>query len=198
MESNDLKNIWSAFNKNIDSAEKTNKQVLRQMISKKSEIKLQIMKFQSILGILVTPLILIFVIIPVIINNEKTFFLLIGSMLIAIVFIYGFIQSLNYYKLLNLIKPAFEPVIKTQERILTLKRFMVQLRKDRNIYFPIEASAVALIAWDHMNYELPVKLALLVGTSLGIYFWGNLKHKLYFQDRMNSIDVEMNELKAYQ
>lgn len=198
MEVNDLKNIWNAFNQNIDRVEKINKQALKQMISRKSEIKLQIMKFQSILGILVIPLILIFVFIPVIINIEKTLFLVIGLVLISLVFIYGFIQALNLYKLLSLIRPAFEPVIKTQERILTLKRFVVQLRKNRNILVPIEMSAIVLIMWDHLNYELPMKLALLVGTSIGIYFWGNLKHKLYLQDRIKSIDIEMNELKEYQ
>lgn len=198
MKNDDLKEIWSTFNKNIDSAEKTNKQILKQMISRKSEMKLRIMKFQSILGILIKPFILIFVVIPMIIDNEKTLYLLIGSGLISLVFIYGFIQSINYYKLLNLVKPAFEPVIKTQERILTLKRFMVQLQKNRNIFFPIVASAFILILWDKINYELPIKIALLIGTSIGIYFWGNLKYKMYFQDRIDSIDLEMNELKEYQ
>ena len=172
MENDDLKNIWSTFNKNIDSAEKTNKQILKQMISRKSEFKLQIMKFQSILGILITPIILLFVVIPMILENEKTLYLLIGSVLISVVFIYGFTQSINYYKLLNLVKPAYEPVIKTQERILTLRKFMVQLHKNRNIIFPILASAFVLISWDNINYELPIKIALLLGIDQLVFISG--------------------------
>lgn len=198
MENDDLKNVWSTFNDNIESAKKTNKQILEQMISRKSEFRLQIMKFQSILSILITPLIFIFVIIPMIINNEKTIYLLIGSALISIVFIYGFVQGLNYYKLLNMVKPAFEPVIKTQERILTLRKFMVQLQKSRNIFFPIVACAFILITWDKINYELPIKIAMLLVITVGVYFWGNLKYKLYFRDRMDSIDLEMSELQEYQ
>jgi uncharacterized membrane protein (Fun14 family) len=198
MENDDLKNIWSTFNKNINSAEKTNRQILKQMISRKSEIKLQIMKFQSILGILIIPFILLFVVVPMILNNERTIYLLIGSVLISVAFIYGFIQSINYYKLLNLVKPAFEPVKKTQERILTLRKFMVQLKKTRNIFFPILASAFVLISWDNINYKLPIKIALLLGTSIGIYFWVNFKYKLYFRDRIDLIDIEMNELNEYQ
>ncbi len=198
MENDDLKNIWSTFNKNIDGAEKTNKQILKQMISRKSGFKLQIMKFQSILGIIITPFILLFVVIPMILENEKTLYLLIGSIMISVVFIYGFIQSIFYYKLLNLVKPAYEPVIKTQERILTLRKFMAKLHKNRNIIFPILVSAFVLISWDNINYELPIKIALLLGPSIGIYFWGNFKYKLYFRDRIDSIDLEMNELNEYQ
>ncbi len=198
MENDDLKNVWRTFNNNIESAKKTNKQILKQMISRKSEFRLQIMKLQSILSILITPLILIFVVIPMIIHNEKTIYLLIGSVLISVVFIYGFIQVINYYKLINLVKPAFEPVIKTQERILTLRKFMVQLQKSRNIFFPIVTSGFILISWDKLNYELPVKIVMLLGISIGIYFWGNLKYKLYFRDRIDSIDFEISELKEYQ
>ncbi len=197
MENDDLKNIWSAFNKNIDSVGKTNKEILKLMISKKSELRLQIMKFQSILSILITPFILIFVIIPKIIHNDKTLYLLTGSVLIFFVFIYGFIQSLKYYKLLNSVKPAFESVVKTQERILTLKKFMVRLQKSRNILFPVIIGSFILILWDNITYILPIKIALLVGISCGIYFWGILKYKIYFRDRINSIDLEMKELEEY-
>lgn len=197
MENDDLKNIWSTFNNNIESAKKVNKQILKQMISRKSEIRLQLMKFQRILGILITPLVFVFVIIPMIINNEKTIYLLIGSILISVVFIYGFVQGLNYYKLLNFVKPAFEPVIITQERILTLRKFMVQLQKSRNLIFPIEAGAFILIFWDKINFEQPIKIVLLFGIFIGVYFWGNLKYKLYFRDRIDSIDLEMSELQEY-
>ncbi len=197
MENDDLKNVWSTFNNNIESAKKVNKQILKQMISRKSEIRLQIMKFQSILGFIITPMVFVFVIIPMIINYEKTIYLLIGSVLISIVFIYGFIQGLNYYKLLNFVKPAFEPVIKTQERILMLRKFMVQLQKSRNLFFPIEAVAFILIFWDKINYEQPIKIVLLVGIFVGVYFWGRLKYKLYFRDRIDSIELEMSELQEY-
>ena len=198
MENDDLKNIWSAFNKNIDSVEKTNKRILSKMISRKSEIRLQIMKFQSLLGFISAPLILYFVIVPMIIRFDKTNSLIIGAFLTILVFIYGFVQAIKNYKLIVAIKPAFEPVIKTQERLITLKKFRIKLQKHRNIIFPILSCGLILIIWDKIDYSLPLKIILLLGMSVGIYFWGNLKHKLYFQDRIKLVELEMEELKEYQ
>lgn len=198
MENGDLKSIWNTFDENLNSIEKTEKHILKQMISRKSELRLQIMKFQGILSVLTAPLLLIFIIIPMIMNSESTPYLIVGVVLITAVFIFGVIQGINYYKLLNLIRPAYEPVIKTQERILALKKFMVRLRKYRNFLFPVLASAFVLVLWDKINYELHIKIALLIVANIAIYFWGNLKYKLYFRDRIDLIELEMNELKDCQ
>ncbi len=197
MENEDFKNIWNAFNKNIDSVEKTKKQVLKQMISGKSEMKLQIMKFQSILGILLPPVVLILLIVPMVKSVAITPYFVTGVVLLIFVLIYSFVQALNYYKLLNLVKPAYEPVIKTQKRILTLKKFMAQLQTRRNISFPVIAAAFILILWDRINFNQPANIAIIAVTIIGVYFWGKLKYRLYFKDRINSIDLELKELEEY-
>ena len=198
MENEDLKKVWDAFNKNIDSVENTQKHILKQMISRKTEIRLQIMKFQSIIGILVAPIIFVFVIGPLIINYENTPHLLIGSGLITGVLIYGFIQAVKYYNLIHSIRLAFEPVIKTQERIVELKKFMTKMQNRNNLSFLICGSGCILVIWNNFNYESPVNIAILVAIFIAVYFVGKLKHKLYFRDRIDSIVLEMNELKEYQ
>lgn len=198
MENEELTNAWSAFNQNMENIEKMNKQILKKMISRRLLFRMQILKFQGILHILIIPLVSVLVIIPLIMNSEMTPYVLIGTILIVGVLIFGFIQGIIYYKLLNGIKPAFDPVIKTQQRILTLKKFMLKLQKNRNILYPVVAGAFILILWDKMHYELSIKIAVLALTTVAIYFWGNLKYKLYFQDRMSSIELEINELKEYQ
>ncbi|MDR2039530.1 MAG: hypothetical protein LBQ60_16525 [Bacteroidales bacterium] len=198
MENEDLKKAWNAFNKSVESVENTQKHILIQMISRKSEFRLQLMKFQSIIGILIAPTIFILVIIPMIINNEKNSHLLIGTILVTGMFIYSFVQAVKYYRLINLIKPTFEPVIKTKERVLTVKKFMVKLQNRRNLLFPIFISAIILILWNDIKHGSPVIIVFLAVFVIAIYFWGRLKHKLYFRDRINSIDLEMDELKKYQ
>ncbi len=197
MENEDLKKIWNSFNKNIENQEKAKEQILKQIISKRSEFKLLIMKYQSLLGVFLPPFILIFLIIPIIKNATITPYFIIGAVFMVFVLLYSFLQAIKYYKLLNLIKPAFEPVIKTQKRILTVKKFMIQLQKKRNIFFPITASAFMLISWDNIHYELPIKITLLLVITIGIYFWGRLKQKLYFNDMIDSIDMEIKELEEY-
>lgn len=197
MENDDLKNLWNGFNRAIENAEKTNRQILRKIIAGKSETRLLIMKFQSVLGILITPLIIVLVVVPMIVNIEMTIWTLTGIILVTGIFTYFSIQAFFYYKLLNLIRPALDPVIRIQEGILKLQKFMLRLQKMRNLLYPLTASSFVLISWDRIHYELPVKIVLLTLITVSIFFWGNFKYRLYFHDRINFIKLEINELEDY-
>ena len=89
MENEGLTNAWSAFNQNMENIEKMNKQLLKRMISGRSMFGMQILKFQGILHILIIPLVSVFIIIPLIINSEMTPYVLIGTILIVGVLIFG-------------------------------------------------------------------------------------------------------------
>lgn len=197
MENDELKEIWNAYNRNIENVHKTNKQILKEMISHKSEKRMQIMKLQIILGIIANPFIFLIVIIPLILESTLTAYIQTGAILITLIFIYYFIQGIIYYNRVSLLKPAYDKVVETQKKILQLKRYVLRYKKYRIVLFTVTAGSVILIVWDKIPYDLPVKIIVFAVTMIAIYFWGNFKYKIYFHDRMNSLEREMNELKEF-
>jgi len=74
---------------------------------------------------------------------------------------------------------------------------MIKLHNRRYLSFPIFASGCILVILNNVNYESTVNVALLTAIFIVIYFCGKLKNKLHFRDRIDSIDLEINELKEY-
>lgn len=194
MEYNELKSMWAKYNSTLDEVAQTNRNVLKKMISQKSEKRLWIMKIQAILSILISPAILAAVIFPILISYETSPPLIAGGILIALVFGFYFIQSIQYYKLLNRIKPALDPVIKTKERTLELRKFVLSLQNKRYVVFPFAVGAIVLIIWENLSMDEPFKLIAMGAFFIAVFFWGRYKSKLYFHDRMKSFEVEMDEI----
>ncbi len=194
MELQELKEIWKNYDEKLDKIERVNRQILENVISRKTERKLFWMKIQSVLGIVTGPIIMSFAIIPFAIEKEINLLGYIGLAMISVIFIYSFFKAVNFYRLINLIKPAINTIIETKENIIKLKRFGMSIQKERVIIYPFMALSLILMISKSIDFKDPQKIIILIIMVVGIFFWGNLKFKLYFQDRMELIDNEINEI----
>lgn len=194
MELQDLKDAWKNYDEKLDKIEQINRQILENVISSKTERKLFWMKIQSVLGILTTPILMVIVIIPFVIEREINFIGYIGVSIISIIFLYSFFNAVSYYKLISIIKPAINTILETKENIAGIKRYVLRMQKERNIIYPFMALSLILMISKSIDFKDPQKIAILIIMIVGIFFWGNFKFKIYFHDKIELIDKEINEI----
>jgi len=198
MENDELKKSWQELDTRLEQAGKTSRQTMATLISTRAVFRVFLMKARGMAGILLSPAVFIFILIPLFFREEYTVFFVLGSVVISATFLFGLVMSVQYLRLLQRIRPAFDPVVRTTEQVLALRRFMVRLRKVRNWFYPLTGAAFGAVFWNRLPFETPVRAILLILFALGIYVWGNLKYRFTIRDQMNSIDAELEELSHYQ
>lgn len=194
MEMQELKEIWKNYENKLDKIEQVNRKILESIISKKTERKLFWMKLQSIFGVIGIPFIYIMVIILMAFRLEFNTIEVVGFIVTSIIWIYIVIKSITYYKLLHKVKPKLDTIIKTKENVLKLKRFNLKWYKERGIYILLLAVSLILMISKHVDFKNTHKLLLLIAIIAGTYLWRIIAYKIYFNDPMELIENEINEI----
>ena len=88
MEIEELKTIWQQYDRKLNNLEKLNKRLIMETLLKKPQSKLYRMKFQSIYGILVGPIVLVIALHPLFKPENIDLKFIVGCVISLVVLIY--------------------------------------------------------------------------------------------------------------
>ena len=198
MNTQEMSAAWQDFNARINSVEKVNRQILVKMISTKSERKLLMMKYQSLIGVILSPIILLFILIPVLINSGITHTSIFGALSLIVIIGYYLFHAIKHVRLITAIKPVYDSILSTKQKLISLSKHIIDIQKRRNIIYPFFVTAIILTFWNAINLNLVPKITVLAVMTIGLYFWGNYKYKLYYHDRIAMLQNEITEIQEIQ
>ena len=197
MDFKEIKENWKNYDKKLDRIEISNQKIMELLITQKSIRKIQLISLQSLFGIIVTPLVLSFVLIPIALNDSEKITAIVGLVITIILFAVSFAAGIVFFIKSRTIKPSYDSVLKTKEKLLKLQTYGIKIHHIRNLSFPLIAASLILIFWDKLNYTTEVKILIFGLIVIAQFFWGKFKFKMYFADRMKVLLKETEELAQY-
>lgn len=196
MEIEELKTIWQQYDRQLNNLEKLNKKLVMETLLKRPESKLTRMKFQSIYGILVGPIVLVIALHPLFkIENVDLKFIVgcILSLMVLIYLVYINFKGLSALKGINL---GGDPVIESARKVNNFKSIVNTRQKSVFITYPILGTGILLIIWKDLQFD--IKTLIIVAGFL--IFSRVLAYKQFKnqQQRIAELEKEILDLKEYE
>jgi len=195
MQMTEIKELWTHYDQQLNQIETTNRHILKRMILENSQKRINWLTFQNIMGIIIPPVILFFVLIPVLQEMQRNFIVNLGFVTICLVFAFYLVYNIYFMKGTAKLKISSDPVIKTKEKLIRFKQFGITLQKIRNFLYPLLSAGMIMMFWTNISYPTIPKVLVLGISFIGIYFWGKMKYQLYFQNTITELEKEMQEIK---
>lgn len=202
MELDDLKNIWSQYDKKLSDNLKLNEELLRKMNLNSSKREMQKLLIFELLGIVIGFLTILFtLLISIYYINYLRFsipgFIAIGALMICLIF--GIIRTkrllhIDYYG---------SAVVKVQGEILRLKRKSLLFRKYEFILMPLFVLPLLPILFKFVhNIDIYQNIRLLVFEGvlvIGIsYPLLILTYKYLYDKKIKNAESLLNELEKFE
>ena len=194
---NNIKELWQTYDTKLESIDAGNKNLIKHLLSQRASKRIQIMNYQSLAGAFIAPLLVLFIILPMGLQNEDSLIIKIGLSLIIFLFIIRFILSVIFISRINHLKIDTDPIIITQKKLLRIEQYGILFSQIRNLMYPFLAGGFILILWNNIPYTEFYKIIIFTIAVIGIYFWGKYKFKLYFKDKIDRLKIDIQELSDY-
>jgi len=180
MEIEELKTIWQQYDRKLNNLEKLNKRLIMETLLKKPQSKLYRMKFQSIYGILVGPIVLVIALHPLFKPENIDLKFIVGCVLSLVVLIYL----------------GEDPVIESVHKVNEYKSIMNISKKYYIIICLILFAAVILIGWKGFTFNTKTILYFMALLAF-ILVLGIRNFKIQHQ-KIEILEKEILELKEYE
>lgn len=195
MDYNELEKLWNRYDDKLNKLGTLNKLVLIKTISQSSQKKIYWLQFQNYYGVIIVPLILIFVFHSYLIPFNPEPKLIIGSLILFLFviystwhFIYGIIQ-------LKKVDVARDSVMESVNKINRYKTNVINRYKAQLITGPVLLAAIILIGWKGFTFDLNFYLftAFLIMVTFLFAKRGLKQHK----ERIKKLLSDVEELNDY-
>jgi hypothetical protein len=195
MDLEELTSLWRQYDNKLNSLEKLNKKLVMETLSKKPQSKLDWMKNKTLLGVILTPILLIVVFYPYIkIENIDWKFILgwVLTLSTVIYVVYTNIKSFNIMKEINI---GGEPIIETVKKMNAYKTIINNRQKYVWISYPAIFAGVLLIAWQNFRFDPKTIffMVILFVTALAL----GIKQLWIQNKKIENLENEISELKDY-
>jgi len=191
MELDDLKLMWQNQEKQIAKNTKLNREILRYMLIKAPQRRMNKEKFSAIVNIAL-PLIIISVILIPNIELRNTFNFYLGVVAFAVPFILTYIWSIQYFLTINKIDFT-NPITTIKKRIKQLERQKTKITKLGFMLMPVAITGIFIMGKIELfttHSLLPLGLIILIMIISGLYTFKIALHKRFteFKKEIEAIE----------
>lgn len=202
MELDELKQIWSQYDKKLTDNLKFNEGLLRKMSLDKAKHELH----KPVMYELITILFIFFTIVFVtgfsIRLLEEIQFSIAGffGALLGIMYLVFSIIKVNRFEKIDYYN---SPIVKLQKELSHLKKFILRLRKAELIFLPFLVITILPIAFKTINNiniyaNLPlfiIEICFILGISYPVGFWVN---RNFYDKGIRDAEMFLNEIKKFE
>jgi len=196
MEIEELKKIWSQYDHKLNNLEKLNKKLVMETLIKKPQSKLNRLKFRSIYGIIVGPIVLLIALHPLFKIENIDLKFIVGCILSLAVLVYSCYINLMGFRALKGINLGEDPVIESAHKVTEYKSIMNSSKKYYLIVCFALFAGILLIAWKGLTFNTKTILYMVVIFAFTLA-WGIKKMKIQ-QQKLVVLEKEILDLKEYE
>ena len=195
MEIEDLKIIWQKYDSKLDNLEKLNKKLVMETLSKKPQRKLNWLKFKSMYGLIMPPIILVLVFGPRFRSENIDLNLIIGSCLILSIMVYLGYISFKSVLALRGIDLSRDSVIESAKKVNNYMTILNVRHKYSFVTYPLLFVGTLLVIWNGIHFNLKTLLEM-IGLFVIIIYVSNKQFKVY-RAGVERLEKEIRELEEY-
>lgn len=198
MELDELKTVWTQYDKKLKENLKFNEELLRKMNLEKSKKEMSAPLTYEIFSLATGVIFLIYIVSATIRFSNELKFLLPGIITTLTFVIYLYLSVIKI-RLLSNIDYYFSPIIEIQKAVNTFKHKYMQFKKYELYVCPVFAISVSPILakalrnldlYDHpTRFIIAIVLSLILYYPLAIWFYKNL-----FDKKVRNTNMFLNEL----
>ena len=196
MEIEDLKTIWEKYDNKLDNLEKLNKKLVMEIISKKPQRKLNWLKFKSMYGLIMPPIILVLVFGPRFRSENIDLNLIIGSFLILTVMVYLGYISVKSVLALRGVDLSEDSVIESARKVNNYLTILNVRHKYSLVTYPLLFLGTLLVIWNGIHFDTKTTLEM-IGLFVLIIYVSNKQFKVY-RVGIERLENEILELEEYE
>jgi len=196
MEIEDLKTIWEKYDNKLDNLEKLNKKLIMETLSKKPQRKLNWLKFKSIYGIIMPPIILVLVFGPKFRSENIDLNLIIGSCLILIVMVYLGYISVKSVSALGGVDLSKDSVIESARKVNNYMTILNVRHKYSVVTYPLLFVGTLVAIWNSIHFDTKTTLEM-IGLFVFIIYVSNKQFKVY-RAGIERLEKEILDLEEYE
>lgn len=196
MEIEELKTIWQQYDRKLNNLERLNKKLVMETLLKKPQSKLNRMKFRSIYGIIVGPIVLIIALHPLFKIENIDLKFIVGCILSLVVLIYLGYINFKRFRALKDINLGEDPVIKSAHKVNEYVGIMNSSRKYYLVVCLAMFAGVLLIGWKGFTFNTKTILYMVALFAFTLV-WGIKKMKME-QEKIEVLKKEILDLKEYE
>lgn len=195
MEYEELEKLWRKYDEKLDNLGKINKKLIKETLLKKPTRKLNWHKFNSIYGLIIVPIVLVFALHPNFIQENLDWKLITGSILSLSVVIYVSSISIRSFKILKTIDLSNDSIINSTNKVIEFKKLFNRRWKHAFIYYPVLCVGVLLIAWNSFIFDTKTILSLIF--IFIITYTINIYGPKIYRNRISSLHDDIMNLNEY-
>lgn len=195
MEYDEIEKLWNKYDEKLNKLTTMNKLVLTKTIAQSSQKKINWFQFQNYYGVILVPIVLLFVFYPYLIPFNPNPKLVAGTLLLLAFVGYSawhFIAGIIQLKHLDVVNDS---VIKSVNKINRYNTMGINRIKAQLITGPVLLAAILLIGWEgftfNSNFYLFTVFLLVVSFLLG------KRHLNQHKQRIEKLLSYVEELKYY-
>jgi len=196
MEIEELKTIWQQYDRKLNNLEKLNKKLVMETLLKKPQSKLNRMKFQSIYGILVGPIVLVIALHPLFKPENIDLKFIVGCVLSLVVLVYLGYTNFKRFRALESINLGEDPVIESVHKVNEYKSIMNSSKKYYIIICLALFAGVILIGWKGFTFNTKTILYFMALLAFTLVL-GIRNFKIQHQ-KIEILEKEILDLKEYE
>lgn len=196
MEIEELKTIWQQYDRKLNNLEKLNKKLVMETLLRKPQSKLNRMKFQSIYGIVVGPIVLIIALHPLFKIENIDLKFIVGCILSLVVLFYLGYINFKRYKALKGVNLSEDPVIKSVSKVNEYKCIINSSNKYYLIVCLALFAGVLLIGWKGFTFNTKTILYMVALFAFTLVL--GIKKQKIEQQKIEVLKKEMLDLKEYE
>jgi len=193
MEITDLQNMWTQHNKDISENTRINKQLLKNILTSKTERKINWIKVKAIFNLILPIILLTTILIPKLRLRFDSDFI-IGGLLFGIVFIIGYFWSVQYFLKVSRMDLK-NAITSTKKDIIELERYKFKITKLGYMLIPFALIGIFMmleLPFFTKSSLIPISLIIIV-MIVSIYITFKFSIFEYFK-KINREIVEIEKL----
>jgi hypothetical protein len=195
MDLEELKSLWQQYDHKLNSLEKLNKKLVMESLSKKPQSKLDWMRNKTLLGVILTPILLIVVFYPYLKIENIDWKFILGWILTLTTVIYVAYSSFKSFMILKEINVGGDPIVESVKKVNAYKAIIIRRQKFVWITYPALFAGVLLIAWRGFRFD-PKTIFFMVGLFVMVLALG-IKQLWIHHKKIDDLEKEITDLKDY-
>lgn len=195
MEYEELKSLWDKYDNKLDNLERLNKKLITETLIKTPKKKLNWFIFQSLYGLIVIPILLVFVFYKSLQNSNIDILFIFGTILLIALAVYIIYVQIKSFLVLKNIDLQNDSIIDAAKKVSNFKDIIIRRQKSYLILNPITAIAVIMLFWKTFHFDNNTIL-IMIGYTVFVYFLGRKQTKL-ISNRIESLNRDIMDLKEY-
>jgi len=195
MEYEEFEKLWNKYDEKLNKLTTINKLVLTKTIAQSSQKTIDWFQYRNYYGIILVPLMLIFVLHPYLIPFNPDINIIAGSLLLLASIGYSIWHFISVINLLKKVDVANDSVIESINKINRYNKSGINRIKAQIITGPMLLAALVLIIWDKLTFN-PNFFVAVAALAFASFLFAK-RHLNQYKKRINNLLSDIEELKEY-